>query len=940
MPVTVGEQLGSLQIVALLGKGGMGEVYRARDTRLKRDVAIKVLPDEFSRDPDRLSRFQREAEALASLNHPNIALIHSLEQAEGAQFLVLELVSGETLEDRLKRGALPLDRALNIAIQICEALQAAHERNIVHRDLKPSNVKITLEGAVKILDFGLAKIHDPNEVYQDLSNASSTLAAARSEGGVILGTVAYMSPEQARGNVLDKRTDIWAFGCVLYEMLTGRKVFARETFSDTIAAILDRAPGWSALPENTPPMIRRLLQRCLEKDMRQRLHDIADARIEISDVLNKPAERTSESSPQTAQQAARRPKLVWGRIVLALMLSAAALAGGVMWKRGPAKEPSSPPARLMITLPAGQALERGRFPSVALSPDGKLLVYAAAVDGGRTSLYMRPMDELVAQPIPATEGASTPFFSPDGRWLGFYANGLLKKMSVAGGVPLTICEAPPVWSASWGDGDRIVFATALVSSGLSTVSANGGEPAQLTTPKSGETQHGYPQVLAGGGQVLFSVRRENAWYLALLDLKTHDWRLLGNGRVIGEGAQYLPTGHLVYTQAGGLVATPFDPANGNLDQPPVPLLEHIETSRFGGTYFAFAAETGTLVYVPANTTVADRTLMRVDRDGRAAPLIETRGGYEYPAISPDGRNVAVTITSAMGSDIWIIDLNRATRVRFTSEGTSGFPVWGPDGSKLAFQSTAPGPWNLFWKTLDGGESQPLLRMVDSSSARPNSSANLLPGTLPVLSGAGPQFPISWAPDGSAVAFHERKPNGERDIWVVSPGSDPVPFLLTAFDERLPRFSPDGKWLAYVSDEAGRNDVYVQPFPGPGAKWLVSTDGGTDPVWSRNGRELFYRQGDQMMAVTVTAGTNAQFPASHPQRLFEMRFDAGDNGPNYDVSPDGRWFVIPRSNQALVAEELHVVLNWFNEVSARTQSGNALRTRTTSEDSAALRRPGQ
>ena len=931
MAFSAGTRLGPYEIVELLGKGGMGEVYRARDSKLKREVAIKVLPDRFSQDAE--LRFQREAEVLASLNHPHIAAIYDLADFGPSRFLVLELVEGDTLADRVARGPIPVKESLVIASQVAEALEAAHEKGVTHRDLKPANIKITPDGNVKVLDFGLAKVLTDDAAGVDLSQVPTV-----TREGVILGTPAYMSPEQARGQPLDKRTDIWSFGCVLYEMLTGRRAFASKTMSDSIASILDREPDWLALPETTPSTIRRLLLRCFKKDAKHRLHDIADARIEIDDVLREPAASAVEAAPVAgARDALGTPRRVGALAAAAAVLVALAVAAGSWW-RGRVTSPGSSLARLMITLPAAQVLEKGRFPPVALSPDGKLLVYAAAVDGGRTNLYLRPLDELTARPIPATEGANTPFFSPDGRWLAFYANGLLKKVSVAGGVPLTICEAPPVWSATWGENERIVFATTLASSGLWLVSANGGEPVPITTPKSDEAQHGYPQLLPGGTHLLFSVRRENAWRLALLALNSRDWRLLGSGRVIGEGAQYLPTGHLVYAQSGGLVATPFDPSSGNLDQPPVPLLEHVETSRFGGTYFAFAAGAGTLVYVPAGATVADRTLLRVDRDGRAAPLIEARAGYEYPAFSPDGRRVAVMIAATAGSDIWIIDLERATRLRFTAGGASAFPVWAPDGSRVAFQSTAPGLWNLFWKPLDGStESQPLLKVADSSPGQPNTGAGLLPGTLPTLSGAGPQFPMSWSPDGSALAFHERKPSGERDIWVVSPGSDPAPFLLTPFDERLPRFSPDGKWLAYVSDESGRNDVYVQPFPGPGPKWLVSTDGGIDPVWSRDGRELFYRQGDQMMAVSVAP--KGEFSAGRPRRLFQIRFDAGDNGPNYDVAPDGKWFVMPRSDQGVAPGELHLVLNWFSEVTARAQAASAPHSRRASQELAALWKPG-
>jgi Tol biopolymer transport system component len=918
---TPGFRLGPYEIGSLLGVGGMGEVYRARDTRLGRDVAIKILPEAFVADADRRARFEREARLLASLNHPHIGNIYGFEEREGIHALVLELIEGDTLAERLSRpaaGLLPIAEALKIARQIAEALEAAHEKGIVHRDLKPANIAITRDGVVKVLDFGLAKMGGDEASY-DLTH-SPTITVMGTGEGVILGSAESMSPEQARGKVVDKRTDIWAFGCVSYEMLAGRKPFVGDTISDTIAAILGREPDWSALPPMTPPAIRRLLGRCLEKDLKRRLHDIADARIEIDDALREPHPPVLETvSKRREHPAWATPRAMLALGGTAVVLVAFGAAGIVRFWAGPVASSASP-ARLMITLPAAQAIEKGRFPPVALSPDGKLLVYVAATDGGTTSLYLRPLDDLAARPIPATDGASTPFFSPDGRWLGFYAGGMLKKVSVAGGVPLTICDAPPVWSATWGERDTIVFATTLAESGLWRVSAIGGEAVQITTPKADEAQHGYPQLLPGGTQVLFSILRKNAWHLAMVGVDGGNWRMLGNGRVVGEGAQYISTGHVVYAQSGGLVATPFDPAAADLDQPPVPLLERIETSRFGGAYFAFAAAAGTLVYVPAGTTVTDRTLLRIDRDGRAAPLVEARAGYEYPTLSPDGRRAAVMIASEMGTDIWIIDLARATRVRFTAGGIGAFPVWGPDGSKLAFQSTAPGPFNLFWKSIDGSaDAEPLLKAADSASARswPNTGAALLPGTLPTLSGGGPQFPMSWSPDGSTLAFHERKPDGERDIWVVSRGGDPVPFLLTPFDERSPRFSPDGKWLAYVSDESGRNDVYVQPFPGPGSKWLVSTDGGIDPVWSKDGRELFYRHDDELMAVSVAA--TREFSADRPRRLFETRFDTGDNGPNYDVSPDGKWFVTPRSDRGSAPPELHLVLNWFSEVTARSRA---------------------
>jgi eukaryotic-like serine/threonine-protein kinase len=936
-----GQRFGPYEIGPLLGAGGMGEVYRARDTRLARDVAIKILPSAFTADAERRARFEREARLLAALNHPHIGAIYGFEDREGIHALVLEFVEGETLHAHLRaqpqRGGvrgigqpdgLPVGAALIIARQMADALEAAHERGIVHRDLKPAN--IILQGTrtspssvdsssrsrdevvVKVVDFGLAKVEAAETVHDP--SLSPTVTIGGLSEGVVLGTAAYMSPEQARGRSVDKRTDIWAFGCVFFEMLTGRNPFGGDTVSDTIAGILEREPDWRLLPEATPATIRRLLQRCLEKDLRRRLHDIADARLDIDDVSSVSGTPWTPAEATHARPTSRTPWVVAGLVALLVIL---AVAVTVTWWPGRGASSRSPLARVTIALPSGQTLEKGRFPPIALSPDGRLLVYTASIDGGRTQLYLRPIDEFTARAVPASEGATTPFFSRDGRWLGFYANGALKKVSVAGGVPLTICDAPPVSSATWGENDVIVFATMLSSSGLWLVSANGGDPEQITTPKADETGHGYPQLLPGGREVLFSVWHKNGWHLALLDLKARTWRVLGNGRVVGEGAQWLSTGHLIYAQAGGLVATPFTPSTGTLDRPPVPLLERIETARFGGAYFAVAADAGTLVSVPAATIVADGTLLRVERDGRVAPLIESRAAYEYPAVAPDGRRVAVTIASESGSDIWILDLGRTTRVRATAGGTSGFPVWRPDGARVAFQSTAPGPFNLFWTVLDRSEPQAFLKSAGSGHSWPANGADLLPGTLPTLSGAGPQFPMSWSPDGSTLAFHERKPDGERDIWVVSAGSDPVPFLITPFDERSPRFSPDGKWLAYVSDESGRNDVYVQPFPGPGAKWLVSTDGGIDPVWSRDGRELFYRHDDELMTASVSL--KAGFSAGRPQRLFEIRVDAGDDGPNYDVSPDGTWFVMPRRNRGAIPGELHLVLNWFGEVAARSQA---------------------
>jgi serine/threonine-protein kinase len=918
MPLAPGARLGGYEIIGLLGAGGMGEVYRALDSSLGREVAIKVLPEGLAQHPDRLARFSREARLLASLSHPNIAVVHGLERSSDSCYLVMELVRGETLAQRNARGTLQQHDALQIFRQIAEGLEAAHDQSIIHRDLKPANIMLTPQGMVKILDFGLAKIVTSDDEVS--STHSSTLSSGPTLAGMVMGTAAYMSPEQARGDQVDRRTDIWAFGCLLFESVTGHAAFPGRTASDTIASVLKEEPDW-AKAARVPPKLQRLIRRCLQKDPHIRLHDIADARIELDDIAREPSATAMESGAiERASLPTARGSNRGLMAAAAVVLVGLGLVAGRAWRPAPASTTVSALARLMLTLPAAQLLEKGQPPPLAISPNGRLLVYAAAIGGGRTKLFLRPLDEFAARPLPETDGASAPFFSPDSRWLAFHADGLLKKVSVAGGVPLTIGEAPPIWSAAWGPGDRIVFATTLAKSGLWLVSANGGEPVSITTPAEDDAQHVYPQLLPDGKQVLFSVRRPNSWQLALGAVDSHEWRILGNGRTIGEGAQYLSTGHIVYAQSGGLVATAFDPAVGDLNQPPVPLLERLEISRYGGANFAVAADAGTLAYLPGGSSVADRTLVRIERDGRTRPLIDARAAYEYPALSPNGRELAMMIATETGSDIWILDLERATRTRFTTQGVGAFPVWAPDGSKLAFQST--GPFNLFWKPTDGtADAQPFLSPFTAGAAGswPDAGASLLPGTLPTLAGAGPQFPTTWARDGT-LAFHQRKPSGERDIWVVQAGNA-APFIVTPFDEHSPQFSPDGKWIAYVSDESGRTEVFVQPFPGPGQKWLLSTGGGIDPVWSKDGRELFFREGDALMAAPV-APKGEVFSAGRPQRLFEVRFDTGNNGPNYDVSRDGQWFVVPRQDRMPAPGELHVVLNWFGEVRARSQAEGA------------------
>ncbi|MCH8267337.1 MAG: serine/threonine-protein kinase [Acidobacteria bacterium] len=907
MAVSPGTQLGTYEILSHIGSGGMGDVYRARDTKLRREVAIKVLPDAFAQNPERLARFEREAHLLAALNHPNIATIHGLEESGGTHYLIMEMVPGDTLAERIQHdGAVPIEEALGIATQIAEALEHAHEKGVIHRDLKPANVKVTPDGKVKVLDFGLAKAFAGDAPGTDLSSLP-TLSASVTREGVILGTAAYMSPEQARGKEVDKRTDIWAFGCVLYELLTGRQAFQGESITDIIAAILKGEPEWQALPETTPAKVRDLLRRCLQKDLRRRQQHIDDARIEMEEALSTPATAGPAAAPIPARTSWRQV-LPWGIVFLVV---GAIIASIAVWNLNP--EAPRPVSRFALTLSEtellGSAAGYGlNEPVVALSPDGTRLVYVA-----NQQLYLRPMDSLEARLISGTEGAISPFFSPDGQWVGFFAEGKLKKVSVSGGAVLTLCDAPGSRGGSWGTDKTIVFGK--LGAGLLQVSAAGGTPQELTTLKEGEAQHFYPHSLPGGKAVLFNVRTGliETSRIEVLLLETGEQRELIQG---GTHARYVPTGHLVYAQAGTpgtLLAVPFDLERLEVTGNPVPIVEgvmQLNTSYLA--QFSFS-HLGTLVYVPAASDLqGGMTLVWVDRTGAVEPLAAPPRQYRNPTLSPDGQRLAVTIPG-LPPDVWVYDIARHTLIRLTFEGDNRLPIWTPDGKRVTFRSNrAGGPWNLFWKSADGSGTAERLATSERT-----------------------QTPSSWSPDGRLLAFYDRIFTGgtsttEGDIWVLPLEGDPStssgragkpqPFLQTQFYEAAPMFSPDGRRLAYVSNESGKNEVYVQPFPGPGGKRQISTDGGAEPVWARNGRELFYRNGSQMMAVEIA--TEPTFSAGLPRLLFEGNFQpSAASLANYDVTPDGQRFVmIQEGAPDSPPPQINVVLNWFEELKRRVPSG--------------------
>ena len=888
MPLTSGTKLGSYEILSLLGKGGMGEVYRARDTKLGREVAIKALPEAFSQDKERLVRLEREARLLASLNHPNVATLHGLEDANGIRFLVMELVEGETLAERIARGPIRLDEALPLFKQIADGLSAAHEKSVIHRDLKPANIKIGLDGKPKILDFGLAK----GGFVQDVKSESPTVTRQETETGVVLGTPAYMSPEQARGKTLDKRTDMWSFGCCLYEALTGKTAFHGETVSVTIGKILEREPDWEALPEGAPRWLRSLLRRCLKKDPGRRLHDVADARLEIEEALETPRTDTHETVAVQPLQIWQRP--VPTTIIALILLAIGGLTGFILSRPAPA-----PPGlgRFVLTAPPSEPVSvHVAWRDLAISPDGQRVVYTT---GTPPQLYVRALDQLAGARLDGTEEANSPFFSRDGTWVGFASGGELKKVSVLGGPSLTLCALVGgiLTGASWGADDIILFGTPS-RLGLFRVAAAGGEPEVLTTAEARES-HEQPEILPGGKAVLFTIKigiGTAQKRIALLNLETGE-----QTELIPRGSQprYAGTGHIVYANQGTLLAVPFDVARLSVTGDPVPVLEGVEHKVSGSVDFSFS-DNGSLVYVPGGVSTGG-TLGWVTRDGQMTDVTEGAGIFGSPRLSPEGTRVAVVRIGEDGANIWIRDMERGSDTRLTVEGTINWmPVWTPDGATVSFISNrADASANaLYSKPADGsGEAELLVQ----------------PGS----------YPGSWSPDGRTFVYAARGgTSGSTDIWTLPLGGDPAPFQDTPFNERAPLVSPDGHWVAYVSDLAGQRRVYVQPFPEGGRVIPISTSGGTEPVWSRDGRELFYRDGTQLLVVRVV--TKPTFIAEKPTVLFEESYATdpvfGGN-PNYDVSLDGQRFLMVESTGAGESATVTLVQNWFQELERLVPTGN-------------------
>ena len=895
----IGQTIAHFKVTAKLGAGGMGEVYRATDSKLGRDVALKVLPAAFAQDAQRMARFQREAQVLASLNHPNIAGIYGFEQQDGVHALAMELVEGATLAERIEKGAIPLEEALVIAGQIVDALEAAHEKGIIHRDLKPANVKISPEGKVKVLDFGLAKALDEGEKQSDIS-ASPTLSMAATRAGIILGTAAYMSPEQARGSGGDRRADIWSFGVVLFEMLCGKQLFGGESVSDTLAAVLRDEIRLDQLPPSTPHHIRKLLRRCLERDPKRRLRDIGEARLAIEEYLASPADASVLMSAVSAPSEPKwRRNLPWALAGVMTVAFASTLV-----PRLNAPPPAADVSRFEIDL-GPSAFQGSRAGSrLAISPDGRNIVFVAQRAGAQaTQLFLRSMDNLEILPLPGTEGAHQPFFSPDGQWLGFSGDGKVKKIPLAGGVPVTLCEARENLGgtpAAWSDSGHIFFTQ---DGKLKRIPEGGGVPELVAESDLGRGERiAWVSALPGGRGVLVVVGGTNQFSIDLVRTDTGQ-----RERLIEEGSwpRYLASGHILYAQysasgdvsgfTGGLLVVPFDLKNLRRTGSPIPVVEGVYSGSGGAGYYDVSTD-GTFVYRPGAPQQSSRQLAWLDGSGKIEVLSTPLRAYRNPALSPDGMRVALALASPT-QDIQVYDLKRGTLQRLTFEGVNNYPVFTPDGKRVVYASSASGAdpsASLWWTSADG--SSPPERLTTSQFR---------------------QAPFSVSPDGRLLVFSERTPDSSHDIYVLPLEGDrrPQAFLKTKFTEYSARFSPDGKWMAYTSNESGQTEVYVQAYPGPGGKLPISNGGGDHPQWSRDGKQLYYFLSDSVYVVDVI--TQPAFRAGAP-RLVGARLGISEiNARNWSVAADGRIFLAKRPDQAPTEQtQVRVVQNFLTEVRRR------------------------
>ena len=872
MALAVGSRLGHYEVTALIGEGGMGQVYQATDTKLNRQVALKILPEAFASDPDRLARFEREAQVLASLNHPNIAQIHGLKESDDTRALVLELVDGPTLADRIKQGPIPVDETLLIAKQIAEALEAAHEAGVIHRDLKPANIKVRDDGSVKVLDFGLARGIEGEGTVGNLSDTPPATVMATATG-VILGTAGYMSPEQAKGKAVDRRADVWAFGTVLYEMLTGQRAFAGDEVSESLVAVLTTDVDLDRLPSDVPARLRQVLVTCLRKDPKQRVRDIGDVRLAMEGAFESAVRSVSASAADATASSSWRRALPW--VVGAVL---ATMAGSGVWLS--TRPPTPLPTQFAVSVPASVAAGGGGFGvspgGVAVSPNGRILVFAAG-DIGSERLYVRRLDAVEATAIPGTEGAGQPFFSRDGEWVGFLQQERLRKVSFDGRPPVTLCDLTDyLYGASWGPNDTVVFS---VREALWRVSANGGDPELI--PRNGSDtslRARWVDVLPDGDAALVSMWAGlDLAQIALVDLDSGEHQALTPGTF----PRYSPTGHIVYWREGSLWAVPFDADRRTLTGVGVPAVSNVGVNAGGFAHFA-VSRGGTLAYmeVPEGRITATLELVWVDRDGQETAIPAPPKCYLQPRISPDGTQLAVAVTGDEDSDLWVYDLERNASHRLTFDrAAESSPVWMPDGSTIAFFS-AGDPSGVYGRSADGtGDAQLLVE--------------------------GDYEPTSVTPDGSHLLL-----NGSGGVSLVALDGDSAPTELVndlEFLEQDAVVSPDGRWLAYVANGSGDDEVYVRPFPNvESGFWQLSDDGGWGPRWSPDGRALYFRDGESLMQVAVSGRVPSSWEMAG--RLFDDSY-AWVAGVTYDIAPDGERFVMSRILDDAAPRSLIVVERW-------------------------------
>jgi len=878
--LTAGTQIGPYKIEGELGAGGMGVVYRALDTKLSRPVAVKLLSDELA-DATARRRFQREAQMASALNHPHILTVYDAGEFEGRQYLVTEFVDGGTLKSWAKQEPRTWRQIVELLVGVADGLAAAHQAGMLHRDIKPENILVAKNGYAKLADFGLAKLEQGSG-----GDPVRTLTEKGTRPGVVIGTIAYMSPEQASGKPQDARSDIFSFGVVLYELLEGRRPFTGATDLEVLQKLIHQPV--EPVRGEVPVALRTVVEKALEKDPAERYQSMREMVVDLRRIIR----QTAEAGVSAAASAVRASSPKQPRILLSggVFLLLAALGGLAIWKMKP-----SPPtvsgtvARIAITLPPGHVFagfEAGV--SVALSPDGTRLAYVAR-QGGLQQVYLRSLEGLDAKPVPGSEGGAQPFFSPDSQWLGFFAGGKLKKVSVGGGEAFSVADASDPRGASWGSDGKIMFVPRREGAILQ-VSAAGGTPQPFTQMPDNENSHRWPEILPGGRAVLFAAGNAGRnWDTARVAVQ-----LIGSGQrrdlvQRGTNPRYASSGHLVYALGGTVLAVPFDRQRLEVNGSPIPVIESVlQLPLSGAAQYSFSG-TGSMVYIPASVPAAQRRLVWVNRNGSEDPLAAPPRGYRHPRLSPDGRRLAVAI-EGQETQIWLYDLAREILTRLTFEGnTNNNPHWTPDGKRIIFGSArGRDESGLFWQLADGSGGAERLT-------------------------AAPDGTGSWSSAGRVLVVDGSSTITGRDIYTVRPGEGFQPLVRTPFNEGSPTFSPDGHWLAYASDASGRYEIYAQPYPGPGGRLQISTEGGTEPVWSRNGQELFYRSGDKMMAVEI--GTRSGFSAGKPKSLFKGLYQPTPIlDANYDVAPDGRRFLmIKPGGEEEVPTQVNVVLNWFEEL---------------------------